>query len=171
MASFSTSVETILSHEGGYVDNVHDRGGETNYGISTRFLRQNGLKDNVRSLSLERAKDLYAQFFWAPQRLDQFPDTHQLPATKCLDISVNCGLYRGAVILQEALVSLGHNLQVDGKIGPKTIAAVSQSDPQNLVDRMCDIQKVHYEKLVALTPSQSVFLRGWLKRAKWGKSC
>jgi len=57
METFNEIIEVILEHEGGYVDDPHDRGGETKYGITKRFYPNVDIK-NLRN---EQAKIIYHQ--------------------------------------------------------------------------------------------------------------
>ena len=52
---FSDAVKIVLKHEGGYVDDPVDPGGETKYGISKKaypFL-------DIKNLTIKQASDIY----------------------------------------------------------------------------------------------------------------
>ena len=83
MARFDMSIETILKHEGGYVNDPDDPGGETNFGISKRQY----LKIDIASLTIEQAKMLYRQDYWKYDEIISQP-----VATKVFDMAVNMGL-------------------------------------------------------------------------------
>jgi lysozyme family protein len=70
MAVFETAIDVVLRHEGGFVNNVHDSGGATNFGISLRFLRDYPGDgdfdgdgdvdiDDIRKMTLTDAKRVY----------------------------------------------------------------------------------------------------------------
>jgi lysozyme family protein len=54
---------------------------------------------------------------------------------------------------------------VDGKIGPKTIAAIN-AIPEAVFDLKFDQQEIlFYEALIAKKPAMAIFRNGWHKRA------
>lgn len=169
MSEFEPAVEATLTHEGGYANNPNDRGGETNFGISRRFLKSQGIpcSGSLRLLTREHAVRLYRQFFWEKlglQRLDS-----QLLASKVFDVAVNMGPRRAVLLLQEACCALGSTVEVDGRLGPITVAAANALDPQTLVNSLCRLQAQHYRHIVDADPTQHEFLHGWLKRANFGR--
>lgn len=52
MSDFDKAFEIVIGHEGGYVNNPKDPGGETKYGISKRTYPN----EDIRGMTLERAK-------------------------------------------------------------------------------------------------------------------
>ena len=60
--NFETAIERILAHEGGYVNNPRDPGGETQWGISKRSYPA----VDIRALTREGAKAIYERDFWRP---------------------------------------------------------------------------------------------------------
>jgi lysozyme family protein len=164
MARFEDAIEVILIHEGGYVDHPHDPGGATNWGISSRFLATHGINLNPKTMTRESAVNLYRMFFWSTI-YDQIPD--QTLATKVFDMAVNMGPSRAHQILQSALNFLGETLGVDGQIGRLTMAAIARHAPDYIVRAIKGKQADFYRSLVEKTPSQGVFLKGWLRRASW----
>jgi lysozyme family protein len=57
---FNKAFEDVLGLEGGYVNNPHDPGGETKWGISKKRYP----KEDIKNLSVERAKALYKRDYW-----------------------------------------------------------------------------------------------------------
>lgn len=47
-------LDELIKREGGYVNNLADRGGATKYGITEAVARANGFKGNMRDLPLEQ---------------------------------------------------------------------------------------------------------------------
>ena len=43
--TFEEIIEDVLKHEGGYVNDPHDRGGETNFGITKKFYPDVDIKN------------------------------------------------------------------------------------------------------------------------------
>lgn len=159
MPDFEQAVAAVLAHEGGYNNIPGDRGGETKYGISKKAFPD----EDIKSLTVERAKMLYRVRYWVPAKCDQF--VSQRVASKVFDLAVNTGVGRAGQLLQEAYNNLAYGngplLKVDGGIGPRTLAAVnSERDQDALFASLCFEQANHYVKC-----NQPSFIRGWLKRA------
>ncbi len=54
----------------------------------------------------------------------------------------------------------------DGIVGPVTIRAVNDTDPQKLFSEILNARKRYYNDLVIQKPSQKKFLNGWMNRLK-----
>ena len=63
---FSEVIEDTLSHEGGYVFDPDDLGGETNWGISKRQYPDL----DIKSLTREDAIDIYYKDYWLKGKVD-----------------------------------------------------------------------------------------------------
>lgn len=148
-ARFDDAVAVILAHEGGYVDHPSDPGGETNFGISKRAYPD----VDIKALTRDGAAAIYRRDYWARCRCDEMPYGVAL----CVfDAAVNSGRSRAAKWLQSALGTV----DVDGKIGPKTLAAVAAADERTLVEGMID-ERLRF--LRGLSTWQT-FGRGWTRR-------
>ena len=156
MARFEGAIGTVLKHEGGYVNDPADPGGETKYGISKRSYPH----VNIKALTVEQAKAIYRRDFWRYDRIG-----NQRVATKVFDMGVNMGSSRAHRILQQAVRNLGQKIAVDGKIGPKTLAATNRADAQRLLLELRALQAERYVNIVLGRPQSKKFLRGWLRRA------
>src|SRR5580692_7161387 len=136
MASFLDAVTKTLANEGGYFKNTVT-GEVVNYGITASFLggiSQPNSDEDVQSLTRDQAINLYHEYFWLPLNADEIAD--QTLANKVFDIAVNQGLGTSAKLLQQAVndLQLGSAaIQVDGHIGPATIAAVNSLPASNLL--------------------------------------
>ena len=53
--NFDLAFDRLIGHEGGYVDNPADPGGETNWGISKRSYPN----INIKTLTRDGAKEMY----------------------------------------------------------------------------------------------------------------
>lgn len=121
MPRFNEAVEIILKHEGGYVHDKNDPGGETNFGISKRAHPD----INIAALTREQAATIYRYDYWRPVRADDLPDAIALFA---FDAAVQHGTHQARRLLQEAL-----GVTVDGIIGPQTIGAVDVANTRDLL--------------------------------------
>ena len=153
--TFEEIIEQVLEHEGGYVNDPYDSGGETNFGIAKRWYPD----VDIKNLTKEQAKKIYHTDYWRPAKCDEVP-----PKLRHIyfDMCVNFGR-RGAVkVLQLAANSkLRNKIDVDGGIGPATLKAI-----QNLeLERGRAYRVLRFANLVIKKPEQERFWFGWYKRA------
>lgn len=155
---FLRAFERTIGHEGGYVNDPQDQGGETKYGISKRsypYLE-------IEKITVEQARQIYWDDFWTPLCLDKIWCGEV--ACEVFDTAVNTGKFKAVEILQRALNYLGSSLKIDGLIGKDTINAANNADERALLKVLNGVQFAHYLKIVELDPSQKKFAKGWLKR-------
>ena len=141
-----------LNRKVGYVNIPSDRGGETKYGIA----QKPNPDVNVKQLDLQSAEDIYYDRYWLRGDCDKLP--HQI-AVIHFDSCVNHGVVRAKKMLQQAV-----NAQPDGQIGPKTLQAITSTDPVEVIQSICDIRTNFYKSIVVRDPSQKIFLNGWMNR-------
>ena len=155
LKTFDEIIEQVLEHEGGYVDDPTDSGGETKYGISKRAYPN----EDIKALTVERAKELYKRDYWDRFKVDNLPDRIR---HIYFDMCVNMGGGRATKILQEACNSKNSNkIDVDGGIGKNTIKASA-----NLEDfRLRAYRVMFYAELVMKKPEQEGFWVGWFRRS------
>ena len=97
LISFDEIVEVTLHHEGGYVHDPKDLGGETNFGIAKRFYPD----VDIKNLTEEKATDIYRADYWDKNRVEELPE--QLRHV-FFDMCVNQGRGTAVKILQRACV-------------------------------------------------------------------
>ena len=153
--TFEEIIKVVLKHEGGYVNNPHDTGGETNYGIAKRWYPN----VDIKNLTEEQAKKIYHTDYWRPGKCDEVPS--QLRHIY-FDMCVNFGRKGAVKVLQEAANSKNRNkIDVDGGIGPATLKAI-----QNLsTDRVRAYRVLRFANIVIGKPNQEKFWMGWFRRA------
>lgn len=156
---FLSAINVILDHEGGYVDDPDDRGGETKFGISK--LSYPHL--DIPTLNLDAAKAIYYQDYWEPQRYHEIENLTII--IKLFDLAVNMGSRMAHRLIQRALRSAGNNVVEDGLLGPKTIAAINAVDISDLIAALKSEAAGYYRSLAVSNPKQRKFLKGWLNRA------
>ncbi len=160
MAVFELAIPTVLEHEGGYVNDPADAGGETNFGISKRSYPAL----DIAHLTRPEAQAIYQRDFWVPLHLDAIGS--QEVANKLLDTAVLIGRCRAVQLLQRSVQTAGGGvIAVDGQLGPQTLAAVNQSSPTLLLQAFRALLATYYEGLVEAVPGDQKFLHGWLARA------
>lgn len=158
---FDRLIGKVLAHEGGYVNDPADPGGETKYGISKRSYP----KLNIKSLTESQARDIYYADWWLKLRCNEL--TNDTIAVKLLDMSVNVGRQTGVKLLQRALCDCDQQVAIDGIIGPKTIAAANEADPGRLLEAVKLRQMAYYEACIANNAKLAKFRNGWTRRAAW----
>lgn len=158
---FRIAVEAILGHEGGFSDDPADRGGATNFGLSS--VHHPDL--DVRALTRERAIEEYRRRYWERYRLDEIEDVDV--ATKVFDLCVWMGPGAAARYLQTAICAVvgGPVITVDGVIGSRTLAALREADPGAVVVALRALALEHIRRICERDPSQERFRRGWERRA------
>jgi len=160
MSVFNQAFAKVIQHEGDYVNDPADPGGETRYGISKRSYPDL----DIARLTLERARSIYFSDFWLRPHFDQV--RHAPLAIKLFDLGVNIG--PGMVIrkLQQACNDLtGEVLRVDGILGPKTLEEVnSYPHPAALLSAFKTHVGVYYLSLAKAKTTARRFLAGWLTR-------
>ena len=152
--TFDEIIEKVLEHEGGYVNDPDDPGGETKYGIAKKFNPD----VDIKNLTKEGAKEIYYEKYWKPSKADQVPDRLK---HIYFDMVVNFGQGGAVKVLQQSAVSKGHNIEVDGGIGPATIKAIQNVE----TDRVRSYRVLKFAKIVINKPSQEKFWLGWFRRA------
>jgi lysozyme family protein len=154
LTEFDEIIEVVLEHEGGYVNDPKDPGGETNFGIAKRSHPE----VDIANLTKEDAKIIYYQDYWMKNRVPQLPnDLKHI----YFDMCVNQGRGRAVKILQQAANAKGADLKVDGGLGPKTIGALESVE----LDRVRAYRVKYYADLVTRKPDLEKFYFGWFRRA------
>ena len=157
MNLFDFAFETVMAWEDDGVPHkdAQDPGGLTVYGLAQRYhseVFENGLP------SEEQAKEIYKHQYWEKIRCHEM-----VPALAliCFDCCVNQGASRCAKFLQKSINDQTPGLAVDGRIGPRTLAAAGNIDKDALIRDFTVRRILHYKSL----PHFAKFGRGWLRRA------
>ena len=156
LTTFDEIIEVTLEHEGGYVNDPNDLGGETNFGITKRFYPD----VDIENLTKEGAKEIYKKDYWDKNKVDDLSDNLK---HIYFDMCVNQGRGTAVKILQRACNAKGADLAIDGGFGPGTKGAVETYKPS--VERVRCYRLKHYYDLVNKKPEQERFLFGWYRRA------
>lgn len=160
---FEIALRHVLDMEGGWSDDPHDPGGPTNKGITLAvYARERGievtpenfaaLKAALQSIPEQLVRDIYVRRYWQPAHCAAL----RAPlALMHFDAAVNHGVSAATRFLQEAL-----DVDIDGEIGPITLAAARMAPLRSTVARYGDIRRRRYRAL----PHFWRFGRGWLRR-------
>ena len=181
-----------MEHEGGYVNDKDDRGGETYRGISrNNFGNWKGWKkidkykpvnDGFRKKikqdeSLQNdVRDFYKKEFWNRFKGDDIGD--QGLAEELFDTAVNMGTRVAGRFLQQGLNLLNRNgslfedLEEDGLVGKKSIGALNKylktDNAVTLLKLLNILQGARYIEIMRNNPTQEKYARGWLNRVSLG---
>ncbi len=129
-SNFAEALQKVLAHEGGFSDHPLDPGGMTNLGVTRRVWEEwTGHPVTVRQmteLTPVKVAPMYRRKYWDKVRGDELPAGIDLVV---FDAAVNSGPGRAAKWLQACV-----GVDVDGDIGPKTLAAINAFDSTQLID-------------------------------------
>ena len=145
---FASSFTALIGNEGGLVDDHRDAGGLTNFGISQRAYPG----EDIRGMTLERAKEIYRRDYWGPAGCDAVPDSLKFDL---FDAAVNVGV-KGAIKMLQRTVGETQ----DGVLGPRTLQAVQSMDSNTAAMRFNAGRLLHYTS----SPDWDVFGKGWTNR-------
>lgn len=143
--------DEIFPSEGGYVNDKHDPGGETNLGISKRSYPN----EDIAGMTRARAKAIYRRDFWNKVQGDRLPPGVDLVA---MDAAVNSGVKRSVKWLQASTGLTG--IAVDGIMGPATLGYISAHLPATVIKKACAARLGFMRGLT----TWSRYGKGWSKR-------
>jgi lysozyme family protein len=158
MTPFDTALAFTLAEEGGFSDREDDPGGATNKGITLATFSEyqpGATVDELRAISDADVWRIYRLGYWNKMRCGDLPAGVGLSV---FDFGVNAGVGNSARMLQWASGLSGDD--VDGIVGPHTIAAANRRAPAILIDTLAAMQAAHYRRL----PDFPTFGAGWLAR-------
>lgn len=136
----------------GYVNNPHDAGGETKFGIAANA----NTNVNIKTLTWDAAENIYVKQYWLRGSCDKL---NPRVAILHFDGCVNHGVQRANKFLQQAL-----GVVQDGVIGPVSLKKLDACDDDEICTKICRFRSDFYRQIVKNKPSQSIFLAGWLFR-------
>ena len=146
----------LLHHEGGFVNHPKDPGGMTNLGVTKKvydaWIGRESTEAEMRALTPADVGPIYKKNYWDKVRGDDLPAGVDWAA---FDWAVNSGAGRPAKAIQRIV-----GATQDGAIGPKTLQAVMDVEPEKIVEGVYDIRQKFYESLKTF----DTFGRGWTRR-------
>ena len=150
--NFDEAFTHLLGVEGGYVWHPSDPGGETNWGVTKVVARAHGYEGLMKDLPVATAKEIYRKSYWDSVQADKLPP---LIRYAVFDAGVNSGPGTAIRWLQESV-----GATPDGALGPKTLAAINEVNPEGILRRMLA------KRLTAMTSMSGwpSFSRGWARR-------
>jgi len=145
---FDAAFDRLMGHEGGYVNDPQDPGGETNWGISKRAYPD----VDIKHLTRVDAKKIYRRDYWDRAKADSY---HSAIGFQVFDAAVNHGIGTAIRFLQRAA-----GVADDGVIGPISLGRIRSMDVSDLLMRFNGERLMFYTKL----STWSRFGKGWARR-------
>lgn len=160
--NFDDALAAVLAHEGGYVNHPQDPGGMTNLGVTKRvweaWVGKTVSEADMRALTPALVAPMYRKQYWDAVRGDELPSGLDY---LMFDFAINAGVSRAIRTMQRAI-----GTTPDGAIGPKTMQALRDADPDALIDKFSAEKEAFYRSL----PTFTTFGKGWLRRVAEVKS-
>lgn len=162
-STFERALAHVLEMEGGYDEDPYDPGGPTNRGITlSEFVRDKGLeltsenfaalKAELKAITPDTVRRIYHHNYWNAACCPELPPPLALFH---FDVAVNQGVVGAARMLQQAVAA-----EIDGEIGPLTLAAVAGHPVEETLAAYADVRRRRYRAL----PTFWRFGKGWLSR-------
>lgn len=162
----------VFAHEGGYVNDPKDPGGETNHGITVAVARNHGYTGAMRDMPQEVAANIYVTDYITKPGYGDIITLSPAVGHKLVDAGVNTGTSRSSRWFQQSLNSLSRDgkdypkLTVDGKIGTGTVFAYKELvrvrgkvRACEMVIKLVDAQQANHYMSLTNTPQ---YLPGWI---------
>lgn len=184
MADFLKAYAITNAHEGGYINDKADRGGETYKGVARNFhpswpgwkivdatKREKQFPQNLERLpELQKmVESFYRETFWNALRGDEIQNQHI--ANELFDTAVNMGTGVAVRMVQEALNLSNRDqkdypdIPVDGVMGKKTVFFINNhTNPELLLKALNVFQGHRYIEICRKDSGQERFFIGWFKR-------
>lgn len=150
-SAFQQAFGIVIGHEGGYINNAADPGGETKYGISKRAYPT----VDIANLTLEQAEAIYRRDYWDKLYLDTADRALALIA---FDAAVNNGVGAATKWLQSAL-----GVTADGIFGPQSQAALATATGAKAQAVLTEMHAQRINMMAGLA-TWSTFGLGWSRR-------
>jgi lysozyme family protein len=160
--NFDDALAAVLEHEGGFVNHPKDPGGITNLGVTKRvwetWVGKAVSEADMRALTPATVAPMYRKQYWDAVKGDELPSGLDY---LMFDFAINAGVSRAIRTMQKAI-----GTTPDGAIGPKTMQALRDADPDALIAKFSDEKEAFYRSL----PTFATFGKGWLRRVAEVKS-
>ena len=188
MKNFEKAYAITKKHEGGYVDNPNDKGGETYKGVARKknknwpgwliideYKNGSSFPRNLETRSdlQDLVKKLFKENYFDPFNGDEMP---LAIACEMFDTAINMGPGQAVKFLQEALNFLNKDerlhkdIAVDGGYGPNTEKCMNHflrahsNNEKYLLKLLNGLQCEKYINIMRNDSTQEEFVKGWLNR-------
>lgn len=175
MPKLNTIINRLISREGGYANHRHDKGGETNYGITQATARRHGYKGSMRDLPRTFAVKVYRLEYWEGPHFDELAMVSGKLAEYLFDYGVHSGPARAIADFQRCLNILNRGgldydeVHEDAVLGPMTLAAayahIKRRGDALLLNAVASKRISRFMSIAENDATQLEFLPGWINRA------
>jgi lysozyme family protein len=181
MQNVADIAREIVAREGGFVNDPDDPGGATKFGVTIHTMRRLGLDltgdgqvnvADVQSLSRAQAEDIFIDHYYRRPGISKLPEVLR---PSVFDMYVNAG-GNAVKILQRLLRQMGQGVDIDGTIGPQTVAAAKaayRAAPDHIADAYGIARRNYYFRLADRRAASRKYARtraggkgGWIRRAE-----
>ena len=160
--NFERALAMVLKHEGGFSDNIHDPGGQTMKGITKKvydaYMGKVTTTEELKNMPDNHVAEIYKKQYWDRVNADNLASGLDI---SIFDWAVNSGCGRAVKALQKCV-----GAKQDGGLGPLTLKAVNDKDPEELIEMISVERETFYRKLKTFEH----FGKGWLRRNKETRS-
>lgn len=173
MANFNQAFDLMIAHEGGYVNDPDDPGGETYKGVARKIhsgwlgwhivdllKKQSGFPANLEKNAelQDEIVNFYRVNYWDKLNGDQI--TSQKIAQSIFDFGVNAGVATSAALAQMVV-----EIQPDGVLGKETVAKINVFDPEHFLAAFTVTKIARYVSICKKRPTSRKYFYGWVVRA------
>lgn len=150
----------VVAREGNYVNDPKDPGGETKYGISKRFNKD----EDIKNLTRERAVEIYREKYWKQSGANRLSppldlvvfDNKVNPANK---VSAEHNLRQAINTVNERHGNKTRVALSNDPVDSKVLAALDGMDQKEVSKEVVDRRREQYRAV-----RSARFEKGWLKR-------
>lgn len=165
MSMFDEAIVKLLADEGDAVCPDDCGHGPSKYGITLATYKDyypQATEGTIYDMGREQAVAFYRKHFWEAHKIGMIEN--QEVASKVFNLGVNIGPRLAIKFMQAAV-----GVPTDGRIGPKTAAAVNAASSKAVLAGIRAAGEVHYRRLAAQPGKKKdypyrKFLAGWLAR-------
>lgn len=159
--NFARALPLVLKHEGGFANNPNDPGGATNKGVTIgtfrAYVKPGGTVEDLRNITNQQVATVYYRHYWAKVNAQALPSGIDYAV---FDFAVNSGPNRAVKYLQAVL-----RVEVDGRVGPKTIAAAEKADARDVINALCSARLDFLKRITNKGKRMwDTFGKGWERR-------
>lgn len=159
MTRFDQLIDDLIQKEGRKETNrKNDSGGRTKYGISEKY---HPLEWKNGPPTEERAREIYFHQYIINPGFHKIQPLYLME--QLVDFGVPSGPQTAIMHLQRILGFTGKD--VDGELGPKTLAALAKRDPKIVNNKLVDSRLLMFARIVVKRPKDLENLIGWMNRA------
>lgn len=159
MAEFSKFAPLLKAIEGGFVNHPQDPGGATKWGVTLTAFREEfgqdkGVADLKRMTDDEWAKIM--RKYW------NIPRCNEIASQDLAELIADWVINSGPAVIKKVQSLAG--AEADGKVGPKTLAAINGATTRCLYCKILRARYDYYDRIIAANPAKECFRKGWYNR-------